>query len=153
MKKSSIIVLKIALIAVGLVALGFMLVTPHFEGRNIGATFLEVYFKDPFLAYVYLTSIAFFTAFYQAFKLLTYIGKNEVFTSNSLKALRTIRHCATIIVAAIVGAEAWLVIFQRGKDDITGGIFMGLLIIAASGVVATIASVFEGIIRSKANLS
>src|SRR3970282_1515353 len=100
-----------------------MLWEPHIEGRNAHATLFEIYFKDPFLAYAYIASIAFFTALYQAFKLLGYVGQNKVFTLNSVRALRTIKYCAMSLVAFIVGAEAYFFVIQRGKgEDIAGGV-------------------------------
>jgi hypothetical protein len=147
MKKSSIILLQAVVVVLGLVALAFMLLEPHFEGRNVGATVFQVYFNDPFLVYAYTASIAFFVALFQTIKLLGYIGKDRTFSEESVKALRTIRYCATTIVVFVLGAELWLGIFMIGKDDITGGIFMGLLLIAGSGIVATVAKMFEEIVK------
>lgn len=39
-------------------AMALMLWFPHIEGRNANSTAFEVYFEDPFLAYVYVGSIA-----------------------------------------------------------------------------------------------
>ena len=142
MKKSSTIVLQIVIVALGIGVLAFMLWEPLIEGRNVHSTLFQVYFNDPFLAYMYTGSIAFFVTLYQVFKLLGYIGRNEVFSQNSLKALQKIKYCATVIVGFVVVAEAYLFIVRPG-DDIAGGVFMGLLIIFVSGVVATVAAVFE----------
>lgn len=143
MKKNSILFLQVVIVLIGLGALTFLLCEPHFEGRNAHATTFEIYFKDPFLAYVYIASIAFFVAIYQGFKLLIYIGRNEVFSQASVMALRTIKYCARTLVAFIVGAEAYLFIFIRGKDDIAGGVMMGLVLIFLSLIIATVAAVFE----------
>ena len=50
------------------------------------------------------------------------------------------------------GAEAYFFIVQRGKDDIAGGVMMGLLLIFVSVVVATAAAVFERILQSAVEL-
>ena len=142
MKKSSTILLQIVVVVLGIGVLAFMLWEPHIEGRNVNAGTFEIYFKDPFLAYAYIASIAFFAALYHTFKLLGYIGRNEVFSEAGMKALRTIRYCATAIVGFVVAAEAYLLIVRPG-DDIAGGVFMGLLMIVVSGVVVTVAKVFE----------
>jgi hypothetical protein len=153
MKRSSTIFLQIVIVLIGIGALALMLWEPHIEGRNAHATLFEIYFKDPFLAYVYIGSIAFFVALYQAFKLLGYIGRNEVFSQASVKALRTIKYCALTIVAFIVGAEAYFNIVQRGKsDDIAGGVMIGLLMIFISVVVATAAAVFERTLQSAVDI-
>jgi hypothetical protein len=142
MKKALVTFLQVVIVLIGIAVFIFMLWEPHFEGRNVGATVSEIYFNDPFLVYAYTASIAFFIGLYQAFKLLGYVGKNTLLSPHSLKALRTIKHCAMTILAFVVGAEAYLFIAQPG-DDIAGGVFMGLLLIAASGIVASAAARFE----------
>jgi hypothetical protein len=148
MKRSSTIFLQIVIVLIGIGALALMLWEPHLEGRNAHATLFEIYFKDPFLAYAYTASIAFFVALYQAFRLLGYIGANQVFSQRSVKALRTIKYCALTLVAFIVGAEAYFFIFVRGKDDIAGGVMIGLVMIFVSVVAATAAAVFERLLQS-----
>ena len=142
MKRSSIIVLQIVIVALGITVLAFMLWEPQIEGRNLNSTQFQIYFNDPFLMWAYTGSIAFFVALYQAFKLLGYIGQEKALSLNSVKALRKIKYCAEIIVGFIVVGEAYLFIVRPG-DDIAGGVFMGLLIIFVSGVVAIAAAVFE----------
>ena len=128
---------------IGIGALAFMLWEPHIEGRNAHATLSEIYFNDPFLAYAYTASIAFFMALHQAFKLLGYIGQNNVFSLQSVRALRTIKTCAIVLIVLIGAAVAYLFIAVRDKDDIAGGVAMGLAMILVSVVVATTAAVFE----------
>ena len=152
MKRSSTIFLQVLIVLIGIGALALMLLEPHIEGRNVNATPFEIYFKDPFLAYAYIASISFFVALYQAFKLLGYIGRNEVFSLNSVRALRTIKYCAMALVAFIVGAEAYFFIAVRGKDDIAGGVAMGLLVIFISVVVAAAAAVFERLLQSAVDM-
>ena len=147
MKRSSTILLQVIVVLVGIGALAFMLWEPHIEGRNAHATLFQIYFNDPFLAWAYTASIAFFVALYHAFNLLGYIGRNEVFSLRSVKALRTIKYCAKVIVGFVVAAEAYLFI-ARPDDDIAGGVFMGLLIIFVSGVIAIAAAVFERLLQS-----
>ncbi|MBL8202991.1 MAG: DUF2975 domain-containing protein [Blastocatellia bacterium] len=148
MKRSSTIFLQIVIVLIGIGVLALMLWEPHLEGRNANATPFEIYFKDPFLAYAYTASIAFFVALYQAFKLLGYIRANQVFSQRAVKALRTIKYCALTLVAFIVGAEAFIFIAQRGKEDIAGGVMIGLIMMFISVVVATAAAVFEKLLQS-----
>ena len=152
MKRSSTIFLQMVIVALGIGALALMLWEPHIEGRNVNATFFEIYFKDPFLAYAYTASIAFFLALYQAFKLLGYIGQNKVFSLNSVKALRTIKYCAISLVGFIAAAEAYLFIAVRGKDDIAGGVVIGLCLMFVSVVVATSAAVFERLLQNAVDI-
>jgi hypothetical protein len=147
MKRSSAIFLQVVIVIIGITALAFMLWEPHLEGRNMNATFFEIYFKDAFLAYAYIASIFFFVAIYKAFKLFGYIGRDEAFSQHSSKAVRTIKHSATILLAFVVAAEAYLFI-NRPEDDIAGGIFMGLLMIVVFGIIAIVARVFERRIKN-----
>ena len=151
MKRSSTITLQVVIVLIGAGALAFLLWEPQIEVRNVHATLFQIYFNDPFLAWAYTASISFFVALYQAFKLLGYIGRNEVFSQRSVKALRIIKYCAEIIVGFIVAAEAYLFIVRPG-DDIAGGVFMGLLIILVSGVVATAATVFEKLLQKAVDI-
>lgn len=148
MKRGSTIFLQIIIVLIGIGVLALMFWEPHLEGRNVHATPFEIYFKDPFLAYAYTASIAFFVALYQAFKLLGYIGANEVFSPRAVKALRTIKLCALTLIGFIVGAEAFFFVVQRGKEDIAGGVMIGLVMIFISAVAATAAAVFEKLLRS-----
>ena len=151
MKRSAAIVLQMVVVLIGIGALVFLLWEPTIEGRNAHATPFQIYFNDPFLAWAYTASIAFFVALYQAFKLLGYIGRDEVFSERGVKALRAMQYCAKVIVGFVVAAEAYLFIVRPG-DDIAGGVFMGLLIICASGVVAIAATVFERTLQSAVDL-
>lgn len=153
MKKGSTLFLQVVIVLIGLAVLVFMLWEPHLEGRNVNATWFEIYFKDAFLAYVYAASIAFFTALYQGIKLLGYIGKDAVFSLSSVKTLRIIKYCALCLVAFILGAEGYLVLVQRQReDDITGGVMLGLLMMFASITVASVAATFERVLQTAVDL-
>jgi hypothetical protein len=152
MKKSSTVFLQVVILLIGIGALALLLWEPHIEGRNAHATLFQIYFNDPFLAYAYIASIAFFVALYQAFKLLGYVGIGDVFSQRSVKALRTIKYCSMSLVGFLLGAEAYFFLVQRGKDDIAGGVMMGLFLIFVSVVVATAAAVFERTLQSAVEL-
>lgn len=154
MKRSStifiqVVFLQVVIVLIGIGTLALLLWEPHIEGRNVNATNFEIYFKDPFLAYAYTGSIAFFVALYQTFKLLEYIGQNKIFSQAAIKTLRTIKYCTITLIAFIMVAEAYFFIVQRGKeDDIAGGVMMGLLMIFISVVLATATDMFEGLLQS-----
>ena len=152
MKRSSTAFLQTVIVLIGIGVLALMLWEPHLEGRNVHATTFEIYFKDPFLAYAYVASIAFFTALYQAFKVLGYAGQNKIFSQAAVNALRTIKYCALVLVAFIVGAEAYFFMAVRGKDDIAGGVAMGVLMIFVSSIVATAAAMFERILQNAVDI-
>lgn len=149
MRKNSTIFLQMVVVLIGIGSLALLLLEPQHEGRNAHATLFQVYFHDPFLAYAYTGSIAYFVALYQAFKLLGYAGRNEVFSPRSVKALRTIKYCGMVVVGFLLGAEGYFGIVQRRKsDDIAGGVMMGLFLIFVSTVVSTAAAVFERTLQS-----
>src|SRR5256885_6390328 len=105
MKKGSTVFLQVVVVLIGIGSLALLLWEPHIEGRNAHATLFQIYFNDPFLAYAYTGSIAFFVALYKAFKLLGHIGRGEVFSQRAVKALRTIKYCAMSLVGFLLGAE------------------------------------------------
>jgi len=146
MKKSSTIFLQVVIVLVGIGALALLLWEPHIEGVNAHATFFEVYL-DPFIALVYIGSVPFFVALYQAFKVLRYAGQNKIFSQAAVKALRTIKYCAVAIIGFVVVEEIFIML-NHGSDDPAGGVFMGILITFGSVVIATAAAVFERILQN-----
>lgn len=148
--KSAAIFLQTVIVLIGSGTLALMLWEPHIEGRNVNATLFDIYFKDPFLAYAYIASIPFFASLYQAFKLLGYAGQNKVFSHAAVKALRSIKLCALAIVGFVTGGEIFIILSE--SDDRAGGVFMGLVIIFGSIVVAVAMAMFEQILQSAVNM-
>ena len=149
MKRGSTIFLQVVIVLLGVGVLALLLWEPHVEGVNAHATLFEMYF-NPFIAYAYIGSIPFFVALYQAFKLLAYIRRNEIFSQRSVRALRTIKYCAL----AIIGFVAVSVIFMifGDRDDRPAGVFMRILITFPSIVVAIAAAVFERILQNAVDI-
>lgn len=135
---------------IGIGALAFLLLEPHFEGRNAHATLFAIYFKDPFLAYAYVASIAFFVGLYHAFKVLGYAGRNNAFSPAAVKSVRTIKYCAIALICFVVGGEIFIMLHE--SDDRAGGVFMGGLIFFASIVVATAMAVLERILQNAVDM-
>jgi hypothetical protein len=152
MKRGSTIFLQIVILLVGAGVLAFLLWVPQVEGRNVNATQFEIYFKDPFLAYIYLAFVPFFVGLYQGFKILGYAGRDEIFSQRSVRALRLIKYCALTTALFILGAEAYIFIFIRGTDDIAGGVAMGVFVILACAVIGTAAAVFERILQNAVDI-
>ncbi len=150
MKRSSTIFLQVVIVLIGIGTLALLLWEPHIEGRNVHATLFEMYFKDPFLACVYIGSIPFFVALYQAFKVLGYAGQNKIFSQAAVNALRTIKYCAIAIIGFVAVEE--LFIMLGNSDDRAGGVFMGILITFGSIVMATAAAMFERILQNAVDI-
>jgi hypothetical protein len=151
MQRIATIFLQAVVVLIGIGALAFMLGEPHLEGRNAHATPFEIYFKDPFLAYAYIASIPFFVALYQAFKVLGYAGRDQVFSQAAVKALRTIKYCAI----AIVGFVAVSVVFMpfSDPDDRPPGVVMRILATFGAIVVAAAAAMFERILQDAVDMN
>src|SRR5882724_4297264 len=107
MKRSSTIFLQVVIVALGVGALALLLWEPHLEGVNAHSTFFEVYL-DPFIALVYIGSIPFFVALYQAVKVLGYAGQNKIFSQPAVNALRMIKYCAVTIIGFVVLEEIFI---------------------------------------------
>lgn len=149
MKKTSTTFLQIVIGLIGLGVLALLLWEPWLEGVNANATGIsDIYFDDPFLAYIYLGSVPFFVALYKAIRLLGYAGQNKIFSVEAVRALRTIKYCALIIAAAIVGADSFIMIMARKTgDDGAGAIMLGIISTFVSIIVAIVAVVFEKILQ------
>jgi Protein of unknown function (DUF2975) len=149
MKRSSIIFLQIVIGFIGIGALAFMVWEPHVEGANAHATLYQMYFNS-FVAYAFIASIPFFVALYQAFKLLGYIGRNEIFSQGAVRALRTIKYCAICIIGFVAVSVIFMI--HGDRDDRPAGLFMRLLVTFPSIVVAATAAVFERILQNAVDM-
>lgn len=147
MKRTSIIFLQAVIVLIGIVALAILIRLPLTEGRAANLDLFSIYF-DPFILYGYAASIAFFVALYKAFKLLGYIGQNKVFSSSSVKALKSIKYCAIVLSVLIVTAGLYIRIAHNKEDDPAGFLAICIVTTFVSVVVATAAAIFEKILQN-----
>lgn len=154
MKRSSIIFLQVVIVLIGIGALTLLLWEPHVEGANAHATTLhDLYFDDPFLAYIYVGSAPFFVALYQTFTLLGRIGKNNMLSQASVKSLRTIKYCAVTTITFLLGGEGYLNVVQRKvEEDVAGGVMMGLVMIFIALVIAIATTMLEKTVQNTVEL-
>jgi hypothetical protein len=150
LKRGSTLFLKAVIILIAIGALAWMIRFPQLEGRAANLDLISIY-TDPFIIYGYIASIPFFVALYQAFKLLGYIEKNEVFSQTAVKALRTIKYCAIAIIGFIAGGEAFIILNANG-DDYAGPVALGIFTTFVSIVIATAAAVFQGLLQSAVDM-
>jgi hypothetical protein len=146
MQRGATVFLRAVVVLIGIAALAFLLWEPHLEGRNANATLFEIYFKDPFLAFVYVGSIPFFAGIFHASKVLAYAGRNEEFSASAVRSVRAVRYCAIALVAFVGVAEVFIMLGE--SDDRAGGVAMGVVVISASIVVATAMAVLERTLQS-----
>ena len=144
MKKSSTLFLQAVIIALGIVTLFVMIRFPLTEGRAVNLDLFHIY-ADPFIVYGYGASLPFFVALYQVFMLLGYIGKNNVFSQGSIKALRNIKYCAIIQSIFIILAALYIRLNynENTDEDPAGFIAIAMVTTFIAIVIATIATIFE----------
>ena len=109
-------------------------------------------YSDPFILYGYASSIAFFVALYKAFKLLGYIGQNKVFSSNSVKTLKSIKYCAIVLSILIVTAGLYIRIFHSKEDDPAGFLAICIVTTFISVAVATAVAVLEKLLQNAVDM-
>ena len=98
----------------------------------------------PFLVYAYGFCITFSVALYQAFKLLTYIERNNIFSELSLKSLKVIKKCCfTTIFIFVLGIVSLKVISKISGDDPAGPISLSLMGILATSIITAIVDVLQ----------
>ena len=150
-KKISTVFLQVVVVLISMVALAILIVFPTKEGRAENLDLFHIY-ADPLILYSYAASIAFFVALYKAFNLLGYIGRNQVFSIDSVKTLKGIKYCAIILGISIVLAGVYIRIFHSAEDDPAGFIAMCILTTFACIVVATAAAIFEKILQNAVDI-
>lgn len=151
MKRNSTLFLRFVIVLIAIGALAIMIRFPQTEGRAVNLDLFSIY-TDPFIIYMYIASLPFFMALFQTFKLLGYVDKHKMFSQPAIKAVKTIKYCALTIVGFIVASAMYLFLFQRGKDDIAGGVAAGIFIIFVSGIIAAAAAVFEKLLQNAADI-
>jgi len=151
MKRISIIFLQAVIVLIGIVALVILIRFPLTEGRAKNLDLFSVYF-DPFILYGYAASVAFFVALYKAFKLLGYIRQNKVFSSNSVKTLKSIKYCAIVLSILIVAAGLYIMIAHNKEDDPAGFLAICIVTTFVSIVIATAAAIFEKILQNAVDM-
>lgn len=150
-KRISIVFLQVVVVLIGLVVLAILIRVPSLEGRATNLDLVSIY-TDPFILYGYAASIAFFVGLYKAFKLLGFIGQNQVFSLNAVKALKGIKYCAIIFCTMIVLAGVFIMVSHHEDDDPAGFLAMCIMTTFASIVVATAAAIFERILQKAVDM-
>ena len=131
----------------GMAALVLFIRFPLTEGRAANLDLFSIY-TDPFILFGYAAAAPFFIALYKAFRLLVYIGKNQAFSVNAVKAAKHIKYCAISLCGFIVMAAAYVKIFHDKNDDPAGFLAICILAIFAVLTVAAGITVFEKILQN-----
>lgn len=142
MKRSSTLFLKLALLFIGMVVTAALIFFPQGEERNTNADFWQIYFRDPFLMYMYIAMIPFFVALHQALKLLGHIENNKVFSPVAVSTLRNIKYCA-FTLAGLTSLTLPYVFMFGDREDVPGVIVVCFISIFSVFAVGVAAGVFE----------
>jgi len=151
MKRIPVVFLQVVIVLIGIVALTILAWFPLTEGRATNLDLVDIYF-DPFILYGYAASIAFFIGLYKAFKLLGYIGQNRVFSSSSVKTLKSIKYCAIVLSVLIVMAGLFIRLSHNEEDDPAGFLAICIVTTFVTIIVATAAAIFEKILQNAVDM-
>jgi hypothetical protein len=149
MKRVSTIFLQVVIALFGIGILTWLLWVPHADGANANVAFFEVYL-NVFIAFIYIGSIPFFVAIYQGIKLLGHIGRNDMFSEASVRALRFIKYCALAIICFVAVSAIFMI--NGDRDDRPAGVFLRVLITFPSIVALAAAAVSERILQNAVDI-
>lgn len=141
----STLFLKIAVILIGIPVLTVSILAVYWLTKNpVNPDYAHILY--PIVVGIFVSVIPFFIALFQAFKLLTYIDKNQAFSELSVKALKNIKFCA-ITISALYLVILPFVYLVAELDDAPGLIFIGMTPIFASMVIAVFAAVLQRLLQ------
>ncbi|KZE69212.1 hypothetical protein AWM68_02795 [Fictibacillus phosphorivorans] len=155
MKNGSTLLLKISVFLIGTPVLALcifllpQLAVKATEEAQKGSELAYVIFG--ILIIVYLSTVPFYFALHQAFKLLQYIDKNKAFSELSVRSLMKIKKCALTISGLYVLALPLVYIIAEW-DDAPGLVLVGMVFIGASVVIAVFAAVLQRLLKDAIDL-
>jgi hypothetical protein len=145
MKHGSTLFLKIALFLIGSPVLALCIFGLVWLPNN-PANPEYAYMLYPIVIGMYVATIPFFVALYQAFKLLSYIDNNQAFSELSVKSLKKIKFCA-ITISGLFVVILPFVFLVADLDDAPGLIIIGMVPIFGSMVIAVFAAVLQRLLQ------
>ncbi len=149
MKRGSTLFLKTVIAGMGIATLAICIFLLPMIAKGLPMEFPEIaYLKFPFLIGMYLSAIPFFVALYEAFKLLSYIDKNNAFSILSIKALRRIKYCGAVMSVLYAATLMPLLYHVADFDDAPGLVAIGMIFTCAPVVIAVFAAVLERLLRN-----
>ncbi|ALC89061.1 hypothetical protein AM500_04085 [Bacillus sp. FJAT-18017] len=145
MKRGSTLFLRLALFLIG---------TPVLACGSFGLYWLMRNPANPEYAHIlypivigmYVSAIPFFTALYQALKLLGFIDKNQAFSDLSVNALRKIKISAMVFSGVYVVILPFVFMVAE-LDDAPGLVIVGMVPVFAGLVIAVFAAVLQRLLK------
>ncbi|WP_449539654.1 DUF2975 domain-containing protein [Ferdinandcohnia sp. Marseille-Q9671] len=150
MKIGSTLFLKITVFLMGLPVLAMGIFGLYYLVNNpANPDYDQILY--PIVTGMYLSVIPFFIALYQAYKLLSYIDKNQAFSQMSVKALKVIKYSA-IAFSGLYVVILPFVFFLAELDDAPGLIIIGMVPVFAGLVIAVFAAVLQKLLQDAINI-
>ena len=151
MKRVSVVFLQAVILLIGAVVLVLLVRGPMAEGRAANLDVLRVY-TDPFILYGYVAAVVFFVALAKVFKLLGYIGRQDVFSLAAVRVVTAIKRCAVALAVLIVAAGVYIGIFHHKADDPAGFLAVCAVMAFAAVVAVCAAAVVEQLLRNAVDM-
>lgn len=149
-KRSSTLFLKVVILLIAIGVLAGILWFPQTEGRAANLDLISIY-TDPFIIYIYISSIPFFVGLYQALKLLNFIDANKAFSQGAVNTLKNMKFASLSLIGFILLALVYIRSTVAG-DDPAGPTTLGILASFAAAVIATAAAVFQKLLQNAVDL-
>ena len=152
MKRGTTLFLKLAVLIIGIPVLLLCVFLVPELAKTTATLFPELAYMKYLVSVIFYASAApFYFALYQAFKLLSYIDKNQAFSELSVKALKNIKYCAvTVSTLYLLGMPLYYLMAER--VDPPSIIPIVLVIIFASIVFAVFAAVLQRLLQEAINI-
>lgn len=149
MKNGSTLFLRLALTGMGLLAVVLYAALLPQIYKHWATEYPDIaYAKYPIIAGLVLAVITFWTAVYQAFKLLDLIDKDKSFSKLSVQALEKMKYCA-VLIAGVFTTGLPVVFHIAQKEDAPGLIlFFGAIFIGIPVLVAVFAGVCQRLFQN-----
>jgi membrane protease YdiL (CAAX protease family) len=145
MKKGTTLFLKLAVIFMGLPVLVLSVVGLIDLVRN-PANPDYAYMLYPIVTGIYLSSLPYYFALYQSFRLLSFLDKGEAFSELSVVALRKIKYCG-ILISIIFMVLLPFVFMLAQIEDAPGLIIVGMIPVFTALVIGVFAAVLEKLLK------
>jgi hypothetical protein len=100
----------------------------------------------PIVIGIYISSLPYYFALYQAFRLLAFIDKGQAFSELSVFALKKIKYCG-IIISIIFMVIMPFVFMLAELEDAPGLIIVGMIPVFTAMVIGVFAAVLERLLR------
>jgi len=147
MERFTTIILQYAVYAIGLIMFTVVSGITWWASNILAINPVHTVIMIVLLVGLYMASIPFYIALFQAVKLLKCIETNCAFSEASVNALKIITRCigAIFVICSVVGLPFFY--YWADLDDAPGLIIIGLGISGIIFIVAVFASILERIFR------